>query len=113
MQRRVAIGRALLSTNPSIMLYDEPTTGLDPQSTETVLWLINKLTREKQISTIVVTHQIADAFHIANRFVVIHTGRKVFDGSLEELRDAADSRVRDFLEPFRNSFAAVAERRFI
>ena len=44
MQRRVAIGRALLSTDPKIMLYDEPTTGLDPQSSQTVLELINKLT---------------------------------------------------------------------
>ncbi|HVP06335.1 MAG TPA: ATP-binding cassette domain-containing protein [Candidatus Acidoferrum sp.] len=113
MQRRVAIGRALLSTNPSIMLYDEPTTGLDPQSSETVLWLINKLTREKQISTIVVTHQIADAFNLADRFIVIHAGEKAFDGSLVQLRDSFDERVVNFLLPFRNSFAAVAERRFI
>jgi phospholipid/cholesterol/gamma-HCH transport system ATP-binding protein len=70
MQRRVAIGRALLSTNPKIMLYDEPTTGLDPVSTENVLQLINKLTRERQISTIVVTHQIADAIDIADRYLV-------------------------------------------
>jgi phospholipid/cholesterol/gamma-HCH transport system ATP-binding protein len=74
MQRRVAIGRALLSTNPKIMLYDEPTTGLDPVSTENVLQLINKLTRERDISTIVVTHQIADAIDIADRYLVIHGG---------------------------------------
>ena len=113
MQRRVAIGRALLSTNPRIMLYDEPTTGLDPQSTENVLWLINKLTREKAISTIVVTHQIADALAIANRFIVIHGGELVFDGDLVGLRDSADRRVSDFLEPFRASFTAVAERKFV
>lgn len=113
MQRRVAIGRALLSTNPKIMLYDEPTTGLDPQSSENVLALINKLTTEKQISTIVVTHQIADAFAIADRFIVIHGGELVFDGTLQQLRDSRDDRVAGFLAPFRASFAGVAERQFI
>lgn len=113
MQRRVAIGRALLSTNPKIMLYDEPTTGLDPQSTENVLILINKLTREREISTIVVTHQIADALSIANRFIVIHAGEVAFDGTATELRDSKDDRVTGFLEPFKSSFAGVAQREFL
>lgn len=113
MQRRVAIGRALLSTNPRIMLYDEPTTGLDPQATETVLELINKLTHHRQISTIVVTHEIADAFFIADRFVLIHGGELAFDGDVNALRDSTDPRVVSFLEPFRSSFAGVAEKRFI
>jgi len=113
MQRRVAIGRALLSTNPKIMLYDEPTTGLDPQATEKVMLLINKLTVEKKISTIVVTHQIADAITLANRFIVIHGGTVAFDGNLEGLRTCDDPRVVAFLAPFRASFAEVNERRFI
>jgi len=113
MQRRVAIGRALLSTNPKIMLYDEPTTGLDPQSTENVLQLINKLTRERKISTIVVTHQIADAFNIADRFIVIHTGEVAFDGSTKDLHDSDDERVVDFLAPFKSSLTGVAEREFL
>ncbi len=113
MQRRVAIGRALLSTNPKIMLYDEPTTGLDPQSTELVLHLINKLTAEKSISTIVVTHQIADAFSIANRFLVIDDGMLAFDGDLSQLRDSREPRVTDFLAPFRESFEKVLEKRFV
>lgn len=113
MQRRVAIGRALLSTDPKIMLYDEPTTGLDPQSTENVLHLIQKLHSERNISTIVVTHQIADAVTIADRFVVIVEGSVAFDGSLEELRDSDDERVREFLAPFRASFEGVAKKQFI
>ncbi len=113
MQRRVAIGRALLSTDPKIMLYDEPTTGLDPQSAETVLNLIQKLHDEKSISTIVVTHQIADALAMADRFVVIYAGEVVLDGSLEELRDCQDKRVRAFLDPFLASLTGVAKRRFI
>jgi len=113
MQRRVAIGRALLSTNPRIMLYDEPTTGLDPQSTENVLALINKLTRERLISTIVVTHQIADALSIADRFIVIHEGEIAYDGDFKGLRECRDERVRAFLGPFRASMDLVAEKRFM
>lgn len=113
MQRRVAIGRALLSTNPSLMLYDEPTTGLDPKSSETVLRLITKLHDERSIATIVVTHQIADAIAMADRFVVLVDGEAAFDGSLDELRDSPDSRVRQFLAPFRASFLGVNQKRFI
>ena len=113
MQRRVAIARALLSTNPAVMLYDEPTTGLDPQSTETVLTLMNKLTQEKKISTIAVTHQIADAMTLADRFVVIDEGMVAFDGTCDQLRDCPDPRVRGFLEPFRESVDLVLARKFV
>ncbi|MCB2201515.1 ATP-binding cassette domain-containing protein [bacterium] len=113
MRRRVAIGRALLSTNPRVMLYDEPTTGLDPESTETVLRLINKATAERNISTIVVTHQIPDAIAVADRFIVIHGGELVFDGNLEALRDCDEPRVRQFLLPFRNSIGYVTNRQFV
>jgi phospholipid/cholesterol/gamma-HCH transport system ATP-binding protein len=113
MRRRVAIGRALLSTNPKVMLYDEPTTGLDPSSTDNVLRLITKLNKEKGIASVVVTHQIADAVAIGDRFVVIHTGEVVFDGNLQELRSSKEPRVVDFLQPFRASFEEVAARRFL
>lgn len=113
MQRRVAIARALLSTNPTVMLYDEPTTGLDPQATETVLTLMNKLTQEKQISTIAVTHQIADAMTLTKRFIVIHEGEVTFDGSTDQLRDCPDPRVREFLEPFKESMNLVISKQFL
>jgi len=113
MQRRVAIGRALLSTDPKIMLYDEPTTGLDPQAAENVISLINMLHSQKRISTIVVTHQIADAIAIADRFIVFVDGEIVFTGSLDELRDCRDERVMDFLAPFRESVAEVGRKKFL
>jgi len=113
MRRRVAIGRALLSTNPNVMLYDEPTTGLDPQMTENVLELITKLHEERQIASVIVTHQIADALEVADRFVVLHEGEVAFDGSLEELRASTDQRVMSFLGPFRESWARVARKKFI
>jgi len=113
MQRRVAIGRALLSTDPKVMLYDEPTTGLDPDSTRNVINLIKKLHSERMVSSIVVTHQIADAFAMADRFIVISFGDVAFDGSLEELRRTSDSKVAEFLAPFRSSMEGVIRRKFV
>ncbi len=112
MQRRVAIARALLATNPKIMLYDEPTTGLDPQATDLILRLVNKLTEEKGISTIVVTHQISDAFFLADRFLVIFGGRLIFDGTIAELRDSDQPQVRAFLAPYRQSLELVESKGF-
>ncbi len=113
MQRRVAIGRALLSTDPKIMLYDEPTTGLDPQATANVIQLINKLHDERHICSIMVTHQIADALAVGDRFVVVVEGEVAFDGTLEHLRDTQDPRVLSFLGPFREAFERVRQKRFL
>lgn len=109
MQRRVAIGRTLLSTNPSIMLFDEPTTGLDPKSIKSVLSLIAKLKKEKAVSTISVTHQIADALALSDRFLVIIDGLLLFDGTMDKLRTEPNEEVQNFLVPFRESFDAVAK----
>ncbi len=113
MQRRVAIARALLATAPKIMLYDEPTTGLDPESATQVLRLMHQLTRERNIATIVVTHQFLDALAIADKFILIDKGVVAFDGSLADLKDSEDKRVTSFLEPFRASLRLMEERRFV
>ena len=68
---------------------------------------------KSKISSIAVTHQIADAMSLTNRFIVIHDGEVAFDGSTDELRDCSDRRVRDFLEPFRESMDLVMARKFI
>jgi len=113
MQRRVAIGRALLSTDPKIMLYDEPTTGLDPQATTNVIALINRLAEVKHVTSIVVTHQIADAFEMADKFIIIDDGEVAFDGDLKTLRESTEPRVVEFLTPFRDSIANVRKIDFI
>jgi phospholipid/cholesterol/gamma-HCH transport system ATP-binding protein len=113
MQRRVAIGRALLSTDPKIMLYDEPTTGLDPQATTNVIALINRLAEVKHVTSIVVTHQIADAFEMAEKFIIIDNGEVAFDGDLKTLRESTEPRVVEFLTPFRDSIANVRKIDFI
>lgn len=113
MRRRVAIARALLSTHPRIMLFDEPTTGLDPQSAENVLDLIKKLRKVENISVIIVTHQIADALKLADKFVVIQKGRVVFDGDFSQLTISKIPEVVDFLGPFRDSVGEIVKRNFV
>ncbi len=107
MQRRVAIGRAIAAVDPSIMLYDEPTTGLDPISTRKITALIAKLQREKGVSSIVVTHQITDAFDVADNFMVLHKGRVVFDGDAQGLLHCTDDYVCDFLRPYLDSVKSL------
>ncbi len=99
-QRRVAIARALISTKPRIMLYDEPTTGLDPEMTKRITNLILKIKEPRNVAQIVVTHQIADAFFIADRFIMIAEGRMVFDGSGKELLRSDNADIIRFLGPF-------------
>jgi phospholipid/cholesterol/gamma-HCH transport system ATP-binding protein len=113
MLRRVALARALLSTQPRIMLFDEPTTGLDPQATQSVLMQICKLREEQNIAVIIVTHQIADALKMADKFVIIEKGRVFFDGGLNELRVCETPEVVNFLEPFKNSIQEVIAKQVI
>jgi phospholipid/cholesterol/gamma-HCH transport system ATP-binding protein len=113
MRRRVAVARALVSTRPKIMLFDEPTTGLDPQATESVLELIIKLVTVEKISVIVVTHQIADALKLSDKFIVIRNGLLVFDGDLEHLRQSTVPEVVDFMAPFKSSVNDVVQKKMV
>jgi phospholipid/cholesterol/gamma-HCH transport system ATP-binding protein len=113
MRRRVAVARALLSTDPRIMLFDEPTTGLDPRATENVLELMIKLQEVKKKSIIIVTHQIADALKLADKYIIIQRGRVVFDGDMEQLRTRDSAALGDFLEPFRKSISDVISKNFV
>ncbi|HEX9750463.1 MAG TPA: ATP-binding cassette domain-containing protein [candidate division Zixibacteria bacterium] len=103
MQRRVAIGRAVAAIDPLIMLYDEPTTGLDPISTKAITEMIVKLRDVKGVTSIVVTHQIADAFEVSDHFIVLQQGVVAFDGTAEELVRSRQPQVRSFLTPFIHS----------
>ncbi len=113
MRRRVAVARALLSTNPRLMLFDEPTTGLDPQATENVLNLMIKLREVKNISVIIVTHQIADALKLTSKYIVIRKGLVVFDGNIDQLRDCDSSEMSDFLAPFKKSIVEVVNKKIV
>ncbi len=110
MQRRVAIARALAARDPEILLYDEPTTGLDPQSAERITDLIVQLRDRMGKTSITVTHDIADAFKVGDRITVLDRGTVRFEGTPAELNEARDPFIAEFLEPFRKAVAAACER---
>jgi phospholipid/cholesterol/gamma-HCH transport system ATP-binding protein len=103
MQRRVAIARALAARDPQILLYDEPTTGLDPQSGERITDLIVELRERMRKTSIMVTHDIADAFKVADCMAVLNEGRLVFNGTPRDLAHTDEPFINEFLAPFRKA----------
>ncbi|GAB4388469.1 MAG: ATP-binding cassette domain-containing protein [Thermodesulfovibrionales bacterium] len=99
MQRRVAIARSLAACEPRMMLYDEPTTGLDPITADNICGLIKELSAgepPQRTGFIVVTHKVTDAAKVAERFMYL-TDRIVFDGGLEALKATEDAGLRTFV----------------
>ncbi len=99
-RRRVAVARAL-AARPRIMLYDEPTTGLDPITSTTITDLIVKAHDRDGVSSILVTHQLRDAFNVARtigtEFLMLREGQVRFEGTADELRASEDPYIREFL----------------
>jgi phospholipid/cholesterol/gamma-HCH transport system ATP-binding protein len=95
-RKRVALARAI-ALNPHVILYDEPTTGLDPVRSDVINQLILKLQRELKVTSITVTHDMASAFKIADRIVMLHEGTLIFDGTPEEIQASANPVVRQFI----------------
>ncbi|RMF12853.1 MAG: ATP-binding cassette domain-containing protein [Candidatus Dadabacteria bacterium] len=94
-KKRVAIARALVG-DPALMLYDEPTTGLDPITARKVLEVIRRIREEFGTTSIVVTHELHYAYYIADRVILIRNGRVVFDGTPEAFRAADDPYIVEF-----------------
>jgi len=108
MQRRVAIARALASGHPKIILYDEPTTGLDPNSLELVTDAILRL-RDMGMTSIVVTHQLPDALKVGSDYLFLFDRTVHFEGDARALATSDDPTLRQFLDPFRKSLADAAD----
>jgi phospholipid/cholesterol/gamma-HCH transport system ATP-binding protein len=98
MKKRVAIARALACA-PRLILYDEPTAGLDPINTHLINELICRLRTEERVTQVVVTHDLETAYRVADRLIMIHRGEKIFDGTGEELKASDSERIRAFLDP--------------
>lgn len=95
-QKRVALARAII-LDPKVILYDEPTTGLDPIRSDVINELILKLEDELKVTSIVVTHDLISAFKVADHMVMLHEGHVVLEGSPEEFRLSNDPIVSRFL----------------
>ncbi|MEK6797394.1 MAG: ABC transporter ATP-binding protein [Planctomycetota bacterium] len=96
-KKRVALARAI-ALDPEVILYDEPTTGLDPPRADEINELILKLKRELSVTGIVVTHDMASARKVADRMVMLYQGKFIFDGTPEAIDRCTDARVRCFVE---------------
>ena len=95
-QKRAALARALM-LEPEVMLYDEPTTGLDPIRAAEIDALINKMKRELGVTGVVVTHDLASAAHVGDHVVLIDSGHILAQGTMAELRASTHPRVQAFL----------------
>jgi phospholipid/cholesterol/gamma-HCH transport system ATP-binding protein len=96
-KKRAALARAIV-LDPTLILYDEPTTGLDPIRAAVISELIKKLQRELHVTSIVVTHDLTSAFAIADAIVMLDEGRVIAQGAPEEIRNADNPIVRRFMK---------------
>ena len=95
-KKRVALARAI-AMNPHVILYDEPTTGLDPIRSDVINELILKLQRELEVTGVVVTHDMKSAYKIGDRIVMLHEGKIIADGDAEHIRDHPHPAVQQFI----------------
>ncbi|MHC4616527.1 MAG: ABC transporter ATP-binding protein [Planctomycetota bacterium] len=95
-RKRVALARAI-ALNPEVILYDEPTTGLDPIRADVINELILKLQRELGETTVVVTHDMKSAYKIADRIIMLHHGKIIADGDADHIRNHPHPTVQQFI----------------
>ena len=97
MKRRVAIARAMAPQDPKVMLYDEPTTGLDPFTSRSICDLVRQVQSEFNVMSLVVTHDLHDAFRVGDLFSFIHDAKVILTGDRETIEQSTDPFVRTFL----------------
>ena len=97
MKKRIGLARAVVM-NPSVVLYDEPTTGLDPIMADVINELIMELQRELEITSVVVTHDMKSAYKVGDHIAMLHGGKIIFSGAPDEVRSTDMPVVRQFVE---------------
>jgi len=97
MRKRVALARAVVLA-PRAILYDEPTTGLDPITANTINALISNLQKRLGVTSIVVTHDIHSAFTVGDRIAFLYEGKIHFDGTVAEAKGSGEPLLRNFLQ---------------
>lgn len=96
MKKRVGLARAICG-DPKIILYDEPTTGLDPIRADEINHLILRMQERLQVTSIVVTHDMTSAFKVGNRIAMLYQGQIIGEGTPEEIRSSKDPIIRQFV----------------
>ncbi len=96
MQKRVGLARTIV-LEPQIVIYDEPTTGLDPLTSDTISELVLRLQKEQQVTSVVVTHDVRCAFLVANRVAMLDAGCVLVEGSLDQIKESPVPKLRAFL----------------
>jgi phospholipid/cholesterol/gamma-HCH transport system ATP-binding protein len=97
MRKRISLARTII-VDPMIMLYDEPTTGLDPVTSDGISSLINDVQKKYKTSSIIITHDIECARATANRVIMIHDGEVYMEGNLEEFEKSTDTLIKSFFK---------------
>ena len=96
MKKRVGIARAI-SIKPNYILYDEPTTGLDPINTDKMISLIKYIKKSDKVTSLIVTHEMRIVNELANKVLMLHEGKVIFDGSPDELYSSNDKFIKYFI----------------
>ncbi len=96
-KKRVALARAI-ALNPDVILYDEPTTGLDPIRADVINELIIKLQKSLGLTSVVVTHDMTSAYKIADRIIMLHEGKIIADGDADYIRNHPHPVVQQFIK---------------
>jgi phospholipid/cholesterol/gamma-HCH transport system ATP-binding protein len=96
MKKRVGLAR-VIAMNPEVILYDEPTTGLDPITSDTINDLILEMQEKLKVTSIVVTHDMVSAYKVADRIAMLHEGSVIFTGTPNQLKSSRDPRVQQFI----------------
>ena len=96
MRKRVGLARAV-AMKPSIILYDEPTTGVDPIMADTINNLIIDLRDRLKVTSVVVTHDMVSAYKVADRIAMLYNGKIIEEGTPQEIKDSANSVVKQFI----------------
>jgi phospholipid/cholesterol/gamma-HCH transport system ATP-binding protein len=96
MKKRVGLARAM-SSEPKILLYDEPTTGLDPPNISRINHLIRNMQEKFGITGVVITHDVKSAFEISDRIAFLHKGKIVFVGTVEDVKNTTIEALNDFV----------------
>ena len=95
-RKRVALARAI-ALNPEVILYDEPTTGLDPIRSDVINELVLKLQKELKVTSVVVTHDMTSAYKIADRIAMLYNGKIIQIGTPEEIKNTHNPIVKQFI----------------